>query len=57
MTGSWARAGNRLGVWMYRRLNGRLSSGSKKVHVLMITTPRAAYRNPSFDMRPVPGDP
>ena len=39
MTGSWARAGNRLGVWMYRRLNGRLSSGSKKVHVLMITTP------------------
>ena len=24
---------------MYRHLNGRLSSGSKKVHVLMITTP------------------
>ena len=31
--------GNRIGVWMYRRLNGRLSSGSKQVHVLMITTP------------------
>ena len=33
------RVGNRIGVWMYRRLNGRLSSGSKNVHVLMITTP------------------
>ena len=31
--------GNRIGVWMYRRLDGRLSSGSKDVHVLMITTP------------------
>ena len=31
--------GNRIGVWMYRRLGGRLSSGSKDVHVLMITTP------------------
>jgi deazaflavin-dependent oxidoreductase (nitroreductase family) len=39
MTGSWTRTGNRIGVWMYRHLNGRLSSGSKKVHVLMITTP------------------
>jgi deazaflavin-dependent oxidoreductase (nitroreductase family) len=39
MTGSWTRAGNRIGVWMYRHLNGRLSSGSKQVHVLMITTP------------------
>ena len=35
----WTRVGNRIGVWMYRRLNGRLSSGSKNVHVLMITTP------------------
>jgi deazaflavin-dependent oxidoreductase (nitroreductase family) len=34
-----ARTGNRIGVWMYRRLDGRLSSGSKKVHVLMLTTP------------------
>ena len=34
-----ARAGNHIGVWMYRTLNGRLSSGSKKVTVLMITTP------------------
>ncbi len=35
----WTRVGNRIGVWMYRTLNGRMSSGSKKVHVLMITTP------------------
>ena len=35
----WLRMGNRIGVWMYRRLDGRLSSGSKHVHVLMITTP------------------
>jgi deazaflavin-dependent oxidoreductase (nitroreductase family) len=35
----WTRVGNRIGVWMYRRLDGRLSSGSKDVHVLMITTP------------------
>ena len=35
----WTRVGNHIGVWMYRRLNGRLSSGSKNVHVLMITTP------------------
>lgn len=33
------RVGNRIGVWMYRTLDGRLSSGSKHVHVLMITTP------------------
>jgi deazaflavin-dependent oxidoreductase (nitroreductase family) len=33
------RVGNRIGVWMYRTLDGRMSSGSKKVHVLMITTP------------------
>jgi deazaflavin-dependent oxidoreductase (nitroreductase family) len=33
------RTGNRIGVWMYRTLDGRLSSGSKHVHVLMITTP------------------
>jgi deazaflavin-dependent oxidoreductase (nitroreductase family) len=35
----WTHIGNRIGVWMYRRLDGRLSSGSKNVHVLMITTP------------------
>lgn len=35
----WTRVGNRIGVWMYRRLEGRLSSSSKNVHVLMITTP------------------
>jgi deazaflavin-dependent oxidoreductase (nitroreductase family) len=33
------RVGNQIGVWMYRTLDGRLSSGSKDVHVLMITTP------------------
>jgi deazaflavin-dependent oxidoreductase (nitroreductase family) len=33
------RAGNRIGVWMYRALDGRMSSGSKDVHVLLITTP------------------
>jgi deazaflavin-dependent oxidoreductase (nitroreductase family) len=33
------RIGNRIGVWMYRTMNGRLSSGSKRVHVLVITTP------------------
>ena len=33
------RVSNRIAVWMYRRLDGRLSSGSRSVHVLMITTP------------------
>ena len=33
------RVGNRIGVWMYRTLDGRMSSGKKDVHVLMITTP------------------
>jgi deazaflavin-dependent oxidoreductase (nitroreductase family) len=33
------RIGNRIGVWMYRTLDGRLSSGSKDVTVLMLTTP------------------
>ena len=41
-----ARAGNHIGVWMYRTLNGRLSSGSKNVHVLMITTPGRRTRIP-----------
>ena len=35
----WTRMGNHIGVWMYRTLDGRLASGSKKVQVLMITTP------------------
>ena len=39
MRKTWTRTGNRMGVWMYRHLNGRLSSPSKKVQVLMITTP------------------
>jgi deazaflavin-dependent oxidoreductase (nitroreductase family) len=33
------RVGNRIGVWMYRTIDGRLASGSKDVHVLMLTTP------------------
>ena len=33
------RIGNGIGVWMYRTLDGRLASGRKDVHVLMITTP------------------
>lgn len=32
------RLGNRLGVWMYRTFDGRLSSGRASVRVLMITT-------------------
>ena len=36
----WLRMGNRIGVWMYRRLDGRgASGGSRDVHVLMITSP------------------
>ncbi len=34
-----ARTGNRIGVWMYRTLDGRWSGGGKDVRVLMITTP------------------
>lgn len=33
------RIGNHIGVWMYRTLDGRLSSGSKDNTVLMITAP------------------
>lgn len=36
---SVTRAGNRFGVWLYRRLDGRLSSGSRGVTVLLITSP------------------
>jgi deazaflavin-dependent oxidoreductase (nitroreductase family) len=32
-------AGNAIGVWIHRTFKGRLDSGSKNVHVLMITTP------------------
>lgn len=35
----WTRVGNRIGVWTYRVLDGRLSSASKDVHVLMLTSP------------------
>jgi deazaflavin-dependent oxidoreductase (nitroreductase family) len=33
------RLGGRIGVGLYRSLDGRLSSGSKDVHVLLMTTP------------------
>lgn len=33
------RAGNHLAVGLYRRLDGRLSSGRKGVEVLLVTTP------------------
>lgn len=32
------RVGNRIGVWMYRKLDGRLAS-TKNAHVLLLTTP------------------
>ena len=35
----FTRVGNHIGVWMYRTLKGRLSSGSKRVTVLMVTSP------------------
>ena len=31
--------GNRIGVWLYRTFDGRVSSGGKDIHVLVITTP------------------
>jgi deazaflavin-dependent oxidoreductase (nitroreductase family) len=31
--------GNRIGVWLYRAFDGRVSSGGKDIHVLVITTP------------------
>ena len=39
MSRRMARMGNAIGVWMYRTLDGRLASGSKDVHVLLLTTP------------------
>lgn len=39
LTRRLTRVGNRFGVWMYRVLDGRLSSGRADVHVLVITTP------------------
>jgi len=33
------QVGNRVAVWMYQALGGRLSSGSKDVHLMIITTP------------------
>lgn len=40
MSGRWrARIENRIGVWLYRTFDGRLSSGGKSVHVLLLTSP------------------
>lgn len=39
MAGAMTRTGNRIGVWMYRTFDGRLASGRKDVHVLMLTAP------------------
>jgi deazaflavin-dependent oxidoreductase (nitroreductase family) len=33
------RQGNRIGVWLYRRLDGRLASGRRGVEVLLLTAP------------------
>jgi deazaflavin-dependent oxidoreductase (nitroreductase family) len=33
------RVGNQVGVWLYRRLGGRLSGGRGDVGVLLLTTP------------------
>ena len=33
------RVGNQVGVWLYRRLGGRLSGGRGDVRVLLLTTP------------------
>ncbi len=35
----FARTGNRFGVWLYRTLDGRLSSGRRGVTVLLLTVP------------------
>lgn len=34
-----ARVGTRVGAWLYRALDGRLASGRRDVHVLLVTTP------------------
>ncbi len=38
MNRGMTRFGNRIGVWMYRTLDGRMA-GPKGVHVLLLTTP------------------
>lgn len=35
----FTRTGNRLGVWLYRALDGRLASGRRDVTVLALTVP------------------
>jgi deazaflavin-dependent oxidoreductase (nitroreductase family) len=39
MTRRLMRIGNRIGVLLYRGLGGRLASGSKDVHVLLLSVP------------------
>ena len=39
MARTFARMGTKVGVWLYRHLDGRLASGRRDVHVLMVTSP------------------
>ena len=42
--------GNAIGVWIHRTFKGRLDSGSKNVHVLMLTTPGRRTGRPRSTM-------
>ena len=42
--------GNAMGVWIHRTFRGRLDSGSKDVHVLMLTTPGRRTGRPRSTM-------
>lgn len=44
------RRGNAIGVWIHRRFKGRLDSGSKDVHVLMMTSPGRRTGKPRATM-------
>jgi deazaflavin-dependent oxidoreductase (nitroreductase family) len=43
-------SGNAIGVWIHRTFKGRLDSGSKDVHVLMLTTPGRRTGRPRSTM-------
>jgi len=44
------RRGNRIGLWIHRTFKGRLDSGSKDVHVLMLTSPGRRTGRPRSTM-------
>ena len=44
------RTGNAIGVWIHRTFKGRLDSGSKDVHVLMVTSPGRRTGEPRSTM-------